>query len=117
MVSIAALVVMGALAGPSPQDHGSVSSARAAFGHCLAAAGRKALAGGHLGGDLEPQLRAACAQEEQIFRAAMINADMAAGTKRLDAEEAALLEIEDILANVISVVRDEAELSRGGVSR
>lgn len=108
MVSVAALALVGALAGPSPQDRGVVHTARAAYRDCLVTAAHAAVAAGHRD-DVATAASAACRREEQGFMVAMIGAEMALGTKREDAAESAKLEIEEIQRIMIDAVLLEAE--------
>ena len=90
--SVLAMLMMA----PSPAV---IASARRDYSACLSEFTKKSITSRMEPPAFEAGLVPACAAKEAAFRAAVIEADMAAGIKRADAEEGASLEIEDLQAN------------------
>jgi hypothetical protein len=93
------LSVAFAAAAAAPPAGGPPPAPRKAYAGCLTKVVKDKTSDKLTADAFTAAAKAACAAEEAAFVKSIVDYDMAAGTKRADAEEGAKLQIEDYLAN------------------
>ncbi len=94
---ISAVLAAMIAAAPAPAD--KIAMARKDYSQCLRAFMDKGVKDKMEPAAFKAALATTCTDKEQVFRSAVIAADVAAGLKRASAEQNAALDIDDIRTN------------------